>query len=330
MFPMATWNIPQTKRLWSLRPRDWLATSVRQAMMMSNHDRDEESSTAPPVYLETDIDDWVDEDLLDLASAPPRAALARPVLMIAVIALGIYILSEWEEEFRYFLSPDSPIELGDATDFATLRDDQPNWKPPIAHNRYVSLSGIPSQRSQSSKHMFFRLVGSSVFVETTRTDYIEDPLEREFAKKKPGVADRTWFQGKGRALSFVAMPERYHGLRAYYERRYGIVFCDPANAASQEKLEEERRGAIARSWAERYDAASSEERERRGLHRVPTPEDLAHALATDPVCLDAYLLQDGTGPSDFIYYILAGAIFALFVVLNLVLLVRWGLQSLRT
>ena len=272
--------------------------------------------------------DEPDPELIALAGTGRRPSLLRPILMIAVIALGAWIISDWREEIEYFFSDSTPVDLGDATDYAVDPANPGAATADLPHNRFVSIRGIPTQRSQSARYRFFGLVGAPIFVEELRDDYIEDPLERELKGDK-GEIDRTYYQGSGRILKFSEIPERYHGLRHYYRTRYNVEFCEELDAREYEEIERRKRDAILQQWRLEYQDATPEQRARAKMALEPTEEQIALLMAADPVCLEAWLIQDGTAPSDHWWYLAAAAVFAAFMLFNLVMLVRWVVAFIR-
>ncbi len=274
--------------------------------------------------------DAPDPELVALAGSGRRPSILRPILMIAVIALGAWIISDWRAELEFFFSDSTPVDLGNATDFAIEKAEDPDWTAPIPHNRYVEIEGIPTQRSQSAKYRFFGLVGAPIFIEQQRDDYIEDPIERELEGDAKGDVDRTIYQGAGRALKFSEIPQRYQGLRHYYASRYNIVFCESLDERGYRELEQIKRDAIVQQWRVDYKDATPEERERRGLTLEPTEEEIAQIMASDPVCVEAWLIQDGVEPSDHWWHVAAAALFGLFMLFNVVMLVRWVRDFIRS
>lgn len=267
-------------------------------------------------------DDSVDPELMALAQ-DRNDSILKPILMIAVIALGFWIVDDWREELEYLFSSSEPIPVGSVTEFASEALKDPSFEPDIPHNRYVELSGIPTQRSQSERYTFFKLVGGEVYVERKREDADMDPLERELEGEPKGDVDRTYFEGRGRALAFSKMPSRYNGVRRYYQTRYGTVFCEQLDEAGREELLERKRDAIVLQWIEEYEEMSPEEQAESVMTPKPTEADIKRILSLDPVCVDAYLIQEDVEPKDHAWYLLLTAFFAAFIILNAVLLVRW-------
>lgn len=268
--------------------------------------------------------DEPDPELIALVGTGARPSILRPILMIAVIVLGGWIISDWRTELEYFFSDSTPIELGDAIEFASTD------APDLPHNRFVSIHGIPTQRSQSARYRFFRLVGAPIFVEEHRDDYIEDPLQRELQGDVKGDVDRTIFTGSGRLLKFSEMPERYGGLRQYYHRRYNITFCEQLTPQAYQQLEGRMRDAIVSQWRTDYNEATPEERTRRKLTKDPTSEQVDELMADDPVCIEAWLLQDQSPPSGHLWYFVATLLFLGFMLFNVVMLVRWVIAFARS
>lgn len=270
--------------------------------------------------------DEPDPELMALAGTGTRPSILRPILMIAVIVLGGWIISDWRPELEYFMSDATPVELGEAIEFAVVGNDAEKSLP---HNRYVAISGIPTQRSQSTRYRFFRLIGAPIFVEERRDDVIEDPLERELKGDVKGDVDRTLFRGAGRLTKFSEMPQRYHGLRHYYRTRYNITFCEELSEAQRIEVQKRKRDAIIAQLKAEYAEASAEERERRKLTEEPDQAFVDELLADDPVCLEAWLLQDGAPPNSYTWYLVASLMFLAFMLFNVVMLVRWVRAFLR-
>lgn len=174
--------------------------------------------------LDSEFEEEIDPELLGLASSGRRGSILRPILFLVVIWFGASLIHDWKVPLSYFFSSSEPVEIGNVIEFASLSAQDPNFKPDIPHNRYVSLSGVPSRRSQGDRFMFFKLAGGDVYVEMPREDAGLSDIEREVQNKK-GDIDRQFFEGSGRALRLSEMPERYTGLRSYYFGRYYTYFC---------------------------------------------------------------------------------------------------------
>ena len=271
----------------------------------------------------------VDPELIALAGTGQRPSLIRPILMIAVIVLGGWIISDWRGEIEYFFSEPTPIDLGEATDYAIDASD-PGRPRALPHNRYVRIRGIPTQRSQAARHRFFRLVGAPIYVEEERDDYIEDPLERELEGEAKGEIDRTYYDGAGRILAFSEVPERYRGLRQYYRSRYNVPFCDELNPGQLQELQRRKRDAIIAQWRAEYEAASPDQRAAGHMGPEPTTQQLAVITAADPACIDAWLIQDGVEPSSQWWFLAATFVFGAFMLFNVVMLGRWILRFVRS
>ncbi len=267
-------------------------------------------------------DDRVDPELMALAEDRNDSVL-KPLLMIAVIALGFWIVDDWREELEYFFSPSEPQEIGSVTEFASevLRD--PKWTPPIEHNRYVDLSGIPTQRSMSERYMFFKLVGGEVYVESKRDDADMDPLERELEGEPKGDVDRVYFNGRGRAMKFARMPSRYNGVRRYYQTRYGTIFCEQLDESDRKELLQRKRDAIIEQWGEEYRELVAESDGPVEMKPEPTDDEINRILTVEPICVEAYLIQQDVEPKDHFWYVLLTAFFGGFMLFNFVMLIRW-------
>jgi hypothetical protein len=268
-------------------------------------------------------DQEVDPELMDLARERSRQSALRPILFIAVIAVGVWVISDFWPDVRYYFSSTEPIAIGDVTDMAGKREEDPNWKPDLPHNRLVELGGIPKRRSQSRLYRYFKLVGAPIYVEVPR-DRSSDPLERKMNEDAKGEVDRTYFGDSGQLIAFAQMTERYQGLKSYYQRQYGTRFCEMIDPKERERIEQERRQTVITNWKKQYEAASEQERKEKGLTPEPTDEEIAGILNSSPICVHAYLLRAEREPGDNWWYVLLAGLFGAFMLVNLYWLVGWG------
>ncbi len=256
----------------------------------------------------------IDPELLALAD-PKHDTILKPFLMITVILMGFWVISDWQQELSYFFQTSTPTDLGDSMEMEAKISE-------IPHNTFVTTTGIPTRRSNADRYRYFSLVGSKIFVEQKRDDYIEDPLEREVNGNK-GDVDRVYFRGKGRILHFSKLGGRYNGLRDYYTKRYNTGFCEQLSASSQEELVQRQRDAFVLFTKRVYDAASEEIRVKRSLKEKPTEAELDALQKDEPVCIDAYLLQADIEPKSHWGYLISAILFAFFMLFNFYLLIRW-------
>lgn len=280
-----------------------------------------------------DRPDGEDPELMALAGEPGSQSILRPILMVIVLVLGAGIISDRKEELSYFFSSTQPLDLGSITEYPIKRANDPSWKPQLPHNRYVKLEGIPSKRAINSKYKFMKLVGLDLYVEHRKG---EDPNKSAIDKvvdevnKKPEEGrDRDYFSGAGRLLAFNAMPQRYEGLKAYYRRHYNTSFCVDLTEQQRQKIAQERKDLVLRNWKKRYDAASEAERAAEQLTEQPSPAQLEEVVTSEPICVDAYLVQAGVGPRDHWWYLALCGLIATFMLVDLVLLVRWIIRFLK-
>ncbi len=256
----------------------------------------------------------IDPELLALAD-PKHDTILKPFLMITVILMGFWVINDWEQELRYFFQSAKPVELGDSMEMESNAIQ-------IPHNTFVTTTGIPTRRSNADRYRYFSLVGSKIFVEQKRDDYIEDPFEREVNGNK-GDVDRVYFRGSGRILHFSKLGGRYNGLREYYRKRYNTGFCEQLSPAAIEELRQRQVDSLTLFTQKTYDAASPETRVKKSLKPKPSAEDIETLAKEEPVCIDAYLLQADIEPKNHIGYLIGSILFAFFMLFNLYLLIRW-------
>jgi len=271
-------------------------------------------------------DDGVDPELMELAEAPVRDSVLRPILMLMVLVMGAFILSDWQEELAYFFSAKQPVEIGSVTDFPEKRATDPDWSPQMPHNRYVEVSGIGDSPSFSKRYKYFKLIGGEVYIETLRDDADASELEKLQKTGNERGEERqefVHFEAKGRALSFAAMPKRYSTLRQYYSRYYNTTFCVDLDQGTRTQLERQQRGVIEQMWKERYEAATAAEREAKKLTPTPTEAQVRERMEKRPVCVDAWLIQAHKSPTDHWWYMALASVFGLFMLVDLIFLLRW-------
>lgn len=257
----------------------------------------------------------------DIISEPP--SVIQPILMLAVIALGFWVISDWRTELEYFFSDEEVIELGDVTEFASKVQEDPTWKPDLPHNKLVSLSGLPIRRSQSYRYWYGRLVGSPIVIEVERDDADLTELEREVQKTNLGSVDRSYFSGVGRLIRLQDAPNSYRGLREYYGQRYGDVFCQDLTPQIEAELNARRKNSFITDWRKRYNDASPEVRRTEQLTATPTKEQVEEFLAGSTPCMDGYLFQDSRVPRSSWPFFMMTVFFLLVILANVVLFARW-------
>jgi hypothetical protein len=267
-------------------------------------------------------DGEVDPELVELGERRGDRSPIRPLLMVMVLVLGSYILSDWREELAYFVQSEEPIKIGSVTDFPTKLERGESVK--IPHNTYVEIEGIPSKRSMSPKAQFFKLVGGEVYVEAPRDDAHLSALEREAQGKKLADTDRTYFKTRGRAIDMEHAPGRYVGLRNYYRTRYQTVFCVDLLPAQIAEMDRRQRAQLKTQWKELWDKSSPAEREELLMKTEQLPLDRLEELMRDaPVCVNATLIQAEVGPRAHWWYAALAGLFATFMVADLFFLIGW-------
>lgn len=277
-------------------------------------------------------DDEVDPELLALGQSGGGDSVLRPILLILVLVMGGFILSDWQEELSYFFSAKQPVELGAVTDFPERRAEDPNWAPNMPHNRYVRISGIAENPTISRRYKYFKLIGGEVYVETVRDDAETSELEQlQKDRYDRGNEESEYFQfaQEGRALSFAAMPKRYTTLRQYYSRSANTTFCVDLDDQTRQQLERKQRETIYEVWRERYEAATPEERASKDIGPEPNQAQMNNFIEIRPVCVDAWLIQAGKAPGDHWWYVVLAGMFALFMLVDFYFLVRWVIRFMK-
>ena len=272
-------------------------------------------------------DDELDPDLLELHREQKRGSVLRPILMILIIVLVASVIGDWTDEVRYFFHPNEPIALGDVADFPVLRAEDPSWSPPIQHNTYVSVEGMPMRISRGGEYEFFRLIGGEFYVQRAITDEDYDPNRslptRQQLLGTSASGDRVRYQGSGRLVSFAAAPDRFRSLKNHHFERYGTRFCEDYSQRQIDELLRQREELLRANWALRYQSASPDEIQAQNLTPEPSPDEVDSLLHRNPVCVNAYLIQDGQSPRTFWRYLVFCGVLALLMIFNAVKLVLW-------
>lgn len=268
-----------------------------------------------------------DQELLELTRERNRGSVLRPILMLVVILFIGSVIHDWSDELEYFFSSSEPLEMGDVAEFPVKSLD-PEWTPPVEHNRYVSVEGLPTRISRGGEYEFFRLIGGEFYVQRKLTEAEREEAQRALPSRSemmgmtPG-ADRNRYVGKGRLVAFGEAPQRFEGLKRHYRERYGTRFCEDYTERQQEELRRQRIEQARINWEARYENASEEERERRALTATPTEAELEDLLERNPVCVHAYMIYDEQRPRDLWWHVLFSALLGVLMLFNAVKLVRW-------
>ena len=284
-----------------------------------------------------DEPDEFDEELHNLVRTRERGSVLRPILMIIVVLLVGWVISDWSDELSYFFTSSDPVEVGDTADFAQKAAEDPDWEPPLEHNSFVSMQGMPTRIASGDAYTFFRLLGAEVYVqrETPREEDEDDdvsPLledqqsdlpQRNMGPGLPVDEQRTYYQGEGRLISFAANPDRVAGMKEFYAEKYDVRFCEDYTDHQIENLEQQRVEVFRDNWRERYEEADEQQRQDEELTPEPDQEDEQLMLQSNPVCVDAYMLVDDQRPMDHWWYLLFSVLLGAFAVYNVVKLVRW-------
>lgn len=276
--------------------------------------------------------DQIDPELMELAKERSRGSLLRPILMIAVIAFGLSLLNDWRDPLEYFFTSSTPIEMGNVTEYPLEIARNPEWTPPLVHNRYVTIQGVPTRRSQSAQNNYFKLAGAEVYVESPRDDVPKSAITRvmsEGSPKKASDTDRTSYSGAGRLIALSKTTDRYGGLRNYYASRYNMHFCEQYDERGLAELARSRRETILSNWALEYEMATPEERSQRGLRPEPTSEEFDAIFNLEPLCVHAYLFQEGMVPRNHWWYLALALLIGGFIIYNVINLVRWTIRFVK-
>jgi hypothetical protein len=265
----------------------------------------------------------VDPELVALAEERERGSALRPVLFVAVIVLGVWVLADFWPDLKYFFSGTEPTELGSVHDeYAREAQKHPERKVDLPHNTFATIRGIPKRRSQSDQYRFFRLVGAPIYAQTPRENEAESLAER-VGESEEGSVDREYFDGAGRLVALWKMPERFQGIKNYYRKHYGTRFCGNLSEKQRSSIRERQRTTYIENTRQEYENATEEEREEQNLEPEPTEEEIQQVLESNPVCVKAYLLLDGESPRSSWRILALAALFGIFILLNIYWLIRW-------
>lgn len=291
--------------------------------MADQKPQNEEALKQNHTDLPPEDDDWlpppIDQEYdPELENLQPQISWFRPILMLAVMAFALYLPTHFVEEMDYFLGEETPVDLGDVTD---LLAEGKKGVTEIPHNKLVKISGLPSRMSISCQSRppsrFFKLVGAQIYVELPLPpDQTLIACETEASAKRPEIEEITYYEGIGRAVSFDKANQRYGGLKRFYERTYGELFCSELTEAKRE----ERLNLLRQVIRENTKASTGQ---------YPTDAALEELVAQETICHDAVLIQTDTTPKSYWMYPVIMVVLGLIVLWNLVALVLWVRRFLR-
>ncbi|RMH00449.1 MAG: hypothetical protein D6705_00325, partial [Deltaproteobacteria bacterium] len=103
----------------------------------------------------------------------PRRGGRSPALSLVVIAVGLYMLATMWPDFRYWLRPDTPEDLGHVSEI--LVDGK---MPPGLDNRFVRLRGTPDVQNAVRLETKKRFIGYRRIVEAGGSLFVAIPREK--------------------------------------------------------------------------------------------------------------------------------------------------------
>jgi len=270
---------------------------------------DFEDDDLPP-YLRGDGDDLIDPELERLR---PQINWFRPFLMIGVIAGAVYGLTLFQTQLEYFLLDDEPINLGEVAEYPTRLAENPEWEPEIPHNRYVTVTGIPTRFSGicTPPIRFFKLIGAHIYVELPMDDDVSAiACHAQTQGTRADVPDLEYFEGAGRAVAFDRSHRQYSSLKSFYEREYSDRFCSSMTEAKKEARLKDLRTVL----REEVKSKSGE---------YPDDAKLDELVSREPICHNAFIIQTGVTPRSYWHFILIYVVLIGIIGWNLYALAAW-------
>lgn len=265
----------------------------------------------PPYLREMADEDYVDPELEGLR---PEINWVRPLLALTLIAAAVYGMTLFRSQLEFFFLDDTPVDLGDVTDYPTHAAVDPAWKPPIVHNQYVKVTGIPTHFSAicAPPVRFFKLVGAQVYVELPMADDVSAIACRlETQGRKGKIPDLEYFDGTGRAVAFKDAGHQYGSLRTFYEREYAEHFCSSMTEAKKNALLKERRKLL------REDV-------KRTSGEYPDDAKLEALVTAEPLCQSGFIVQAGVTPKSYWHFLLIYVVLIAIILWNLYALATWA------
>jgi hypothetical protein len=231
---------------------------------------------------------FVDPEL-ERMGRPPE--FLQPLLLLVVAAFACFLGYEYVDELAYSFSDSDPITLGAAEELpqnvAWMQDGQLM----LPSNRYVSVDGAAERRSASDRYVYYKLLGSQIYVQTEpETMGREVNGEWDFRPERGREDYREIRAGGGRLVAFEDLPKRYEGILQYYSEGYQLEFCgfEPSPTLRNHLVTLRLR---------------TTEQLREELGREPTDDEINDRLGRAAECQRAYLLFAGVEPADYRYFI---------------------------
>ncbi len=283
---------------------------------------------------ETDADEEIDPELRELAGYRPEGSVLRPVIFVAVMALGLWIYMDWRPELRYFWSEWEPVDVGDmTTEFPHDEVGEPTepGESVLPHNRFVRLRGItePGIEPEGGGYTFYMIRGAPVYVmmpddsgQSTREEMMNEAKRMTLADLQDAGQSRE-IDTTGRLIDMSRMPNRFEGFKKFFKEKFGVEFCSMYSASELQRRKERRREIVREQLRMAYEEASPEEREQRGLKSAPTESQIDRAMKDEKICEQAYLFRAGQTPKSFWWYAALLGLYGLFMALNGWWLIKW-------
>ncbi|MCA9564680.1 MAG: hypothetical protein KC561_14390 [Myxococcales bacterium] len=261
-------------------------------------------------------DDYVDPELLRLASRPSGIELT---LWALVMAFAAFLFVVFAPEITYYFADSEPVEIGEVIDLGARLNEDPDYLQSVGSNVYVSLSGVPSRRAERGDLMFAQLVGAPIFLEQEHERAGLPPYLRDLPRTQgpnDGHRERFYVEGPGRLIQFNDLGSRYQTLIDFYAQGYGYWFCGEPETYDEQYVRLIRQ--------EQADAL------RESLGREPNEQELDQAVDERYHCENGYLFQAGVAPKDHLKFLILAIFLGLVELGSALMSVRWFKRWAKT
>lgn len=254
-------------------------------------------------------DDFVDPEL-EMLQPNEDLAVARPMLLLMVMAFAVFLMSQYTNEFFYAFTSNDAIELG-AVEELRFSEEWFDSTYQLPSNRYVALTGIPEAASGSGSRAFYHLLGSTIVVEDVAANAEMAPeLENVNAREQTlSNSYHMLHEAPGRLIAFADLGRSYAEVIVWYSNVTKTHYC---GYEPSEELRQHFNTLRGQAEAELYDE----------LGRRPNDEEVDERLGGRDRCQEGYLLVANKAPRDYWFFPLIYAVLGLITLVSAYILVR--------
>jgi hypothetical protein len=254
--------------------------------------------------------EYIDPQLLAL---PRRPEILSLLLAITFMVFSAFVAWTGRYDFLYYFADESPFELGSVETLTQRLDADPALLDNLDSNVLVSLTGIPTRRSETSDSQFAQLVGFPVFLKMEHEDANLEPFLRGIPRRAhlgDGRHDREYIHGVGRLLSLDQAGAHGNGVAKFYGEHYNFWSCSHPLTLRQEQFRRGLRDTVSLQLLETAESP-------------PTPDEIELSINAIFHCENGYIFELDRVPRSELWQIGLYCILLVIQIIGMIYILFW-------